>query len=87
MTEKQNESFDMENQWQLYLQRVNLKGKKMPAEQYRELKRAFFGALGQLLMLMKNEVADLSEDDAVSALESMINQVGDFWLKQGGRQN
>jgi hypothetical protein len=36
---------------------------------------------------MKNELAELDESAAVKTLESMINEVGDYWLKQGGRAN
>ena len=87
MPEKDTNLFNIDHQWNLYLERVGLKGQRIGIEQYRELKRAFFGATGQLLMLMKNELAELDESAAVKTLESMINEVGDYWLKQGGRAN
>ena len=79
--------FNLEHQFKLYLQRVGLPHLDVRGIQYRETKRAFFGACGQMLDLMRSDVADLPEENAIIILEDMWNQVGNFWLKQNGKGN
>lgn len=78
--------FDLNHQWGLFLERCSLKEVKMPEDQRREMKRAFFGACGQLLILMKDELADYSDKEgdeaAANVLQNMLDQVGDFWQKE-----
>jgi len=73
--------FDLELQYELYLGRVGLTPDTMHPRQAIETKRAFFGACGQLLMLLLYDMPD-NENDAVLLLQSMHDQVGDFWSKQ-----
>lgn len=82
-----NKEFDLTHQFELYLERVGLKGKYMPEVQYTETKRAFFGACGQMLILLRNEVGKLSEDDAMVIFENLLKQIGEFWNKQTNKQN
>ena len=78
--------FNLEHQYQLYLERVGLKEAQMHPAQRTETKRAFMGACGQLLVLMQ-ELASLPEDDAVATLDDMICQVSNFWLTETKRVN
>lgn len=74
--------FDLEHQFKLYLERVNFGNRALPEVQYIEMKRAFFGACGQLLLLMRDDLSELSDEEGVQVLADLLNQVGDFWSKQ-----
>lgn len=83
----QMEKFNIENQYKLYLQRMKLDEKIMPQVQRIETKRTFYGAFGQLLMLLQNEIPELSDEEAIKTLDSMINQVGQFFINETHKQN
>lgn len=74
------DKFNLEYQYQLYLERVGQVESEMHPEQKRQVKMAFFGAMGQLLVLLEHEVSDLEEDEAVEKLESMKTQVANYYL-------
>lgn len=71
--------FDIETQFNFYLQLVNLDRRKMPPYQVREMRRAFYGAWGILLTVQSEKIAPLKEDDAVRIIEQMFQQVSKFW--------
>ena len=73
---------DIEKQFGLYLKMVGLKKEEMHPIQLQETKRAFFGAWGQLLALMKDDVSALPDEEAVKVLQDMLNQVFNFWNSQ-----
>jgi len=81
------EKFNIENQYKLYLERMKLIESKMPELQRIETKRVFYGAFGQLLMLLQNDISALSDEDAFKTLDSMINQVGQFFIDETHKQN
>lgn len=71
--------FKIQEQYEMYLKRVDLFGKIHPeSNQYIELRRAFFGAWGQLLELQMG-MCDMSYDEGSEMLESMWNQVEEFF--------
>ncbi|SEI39827.1 hypothetical protein SAMN05216327_101231 [Dyadobacter sp. SG02] len=74
--------FSVELSFESYLQRVGLVAASMPADQLRETKRAFFGGYGDLLMTLEHDILLLPEDLAVEKIESMVNQVQDFWMAE-----
>jgi len=79
--------FKLEHQYQLYLERVGLKEFQMPLIQRKELKRAFMGACGQILIMLRDDVGKLEENEAIDTLDNLINQVSDFWLTETKRVN
>lgn len=79
--------FDLNHQYQLYLERIKMKESQMLPVQRTEVKRAFFGACGQLLILMRDDLTKLEEDHATETLQGMVNQVSDFWLAETKRVN
>jgi len=79
--------FSIENQYKTYLERVNMKEESMHPVQRVELKRAFFGAVGQLLLLMRDEISELPEDESLKVLESQYSEVLAFWQKTVGQSN
>ena len=87
--------FNLDHQWSLFLDRCDLREVKMPEDQRREMKRAFFGACGQLLILFRDELNDYGDKHgdiaAAHMMQNMLDQVGDFWQiemdKQSGKVN
>lgn len=78
--------FSLEYQWELFLSRVGIPKESIPEDQRREMKRSFFGACGQLLILFReelNEYADKhGEIAAANVLQNMTDQVSDYWQKE-----
>jgi len=83
--------FDLNHQWGLFCERCQVPENKMPEDQRREMKRAFFGACGQILILMKDELGDYGDkhgdDAAAGVLQNMLYQVGNFWQKEMDKQS
>lgn len=79
--------FDLEYQYQLYLQRVKLDEATMHIEQKIQVRQAFYGAVGQLLILQRDDIGALSEREAIGVFESLIAQVDQFWKKDIARHN
>ena len=69
------QTFNIEHQYQIFLQRIGLTEAAMAAQQKAQLKHTFFGAWGQLLDCLESDVAELPELTAVSVLEHMKRQV------------
>lgn len=84
---KMPNQFDLETQWDLYLGLIRMKEEDMHPIQLQETKRAFFGGIGQLLVLLRDTMGDLEEGQAINHLESMFNQVNDFWMATNKQQN
>ncbi len=74
--------FDLQWQYQFYLEKVKLKEINMGETQRKEMKRTFMGACGIVLILLKDELASLPDDEAMTVLENMLKQVGDYYNKQ-----
>lgn len=79
--------FTIETQWHLYLKRVGLSEAMLPEVQRIEMKRTFFGAAGQILFLMRDDVADLPELEGIKVLEAMKSEIGEFWMDEANRKN
>lgn len=77
----------LEQQYQLYLGRVALNEKTMHPEQKLQLRDAFFGAIGQFLILTMTEIAPLDEDEAVKVLDNIEDQVAQHFLSRTINQN
>lgn len=75
----QNEKFNLENQYLMYLNRVALKEHEMHPMQKIQVKQAFYGAMGQMLILMRDDIAPLKMSHAIKVLEGMLKQIGDYW--------
>ena len=79
--------FDLEHQYQLYLKRVAISESQMGEAQRKETRQAFMGACGQMIFLLRDEVALLPENEAIEVLESMKRQVGDYFMKITNKYN
>lgn len=79
--------FNLNYQYSLYLERVGLKEANMNPIQRIETKRAFIGACGQMLILLRDDLAALPEDVGVKEMQGMLNQVVYFFLAETNKQN
>jgi hypothetical protein len=76
--------FIIEEQFQSYCKRSQLNLDACPPMQVIEMRRTFYGAVGQLLVYLRDDLAEESEEDGVTALEQIWQQVMSFWQRQGG---
>jgi hypothetical protein len=80
------QDFSLDHQWKLFLERCGVPENKMPEDQRREMKRVFFGACGQLLILLRDELGEYEEkrgeEAAAKILQNMLDQIEDFWQKE-----
>lgn len=83
--------FDFNYQWWLFLERCGISAILMPADQEREMRRAFFGACGQMLILLRDDLIDYDakhgEEGAAMLMQNMLDQVSDFWQKEMDKQS
>lgn len=85
---KTKKKFSLNDEFERYLKLVKLDKRRMPAYQLREIRRAFYGACGQILILSRDEIGAIEdEDEAVEAMQDLLNQVSNFWDEQNSRQN
>ena len=82
-----NKKFDLEHRYQEYLKMVKLPESSMGETQRIEMKRTFMGACGVLLMVLKEDLSALEEDEAVKELQKMFDQIGNYFLKETNKQN
>lgn len=77
----------IEQQYQLYLNKVGLSEKTMHPIQATETKRAFFGAAGQLIIYFRDGIGAMEEEQAIEAMEAMKSEVLNFWNNETNRVN
>jgi len=78
---------NLEYQFEQYLKRVGVTEAQLLPVQYQEMKRAFFGALGQMFVFYRDVIPELSDDDAVVCFQDIGKQIQTFWqneLKKDG---
>lgn len=80
-----SKKINLELQWQKYLSLMEVKEKDLPEIQRIEMRRAFFGGMGQCLVLGKEVISLMNEKDQIFALQDMMNQVGAFWTAENSR--
>ena len=59
----------------------------MHPQQKIQLRQTFFGASGQMLILLRDELSKLEENKAMETLQDLINQVGNFFLAETNKMN
>ena len=79
--------FNVGHQYAEYLKRVGVTEAQLHPVQRTEMKRAFYGAWGQALVLLRDEITAFDEDTGAEILQRMFNQVNDYWQREAGRQN
>lgn len=74
--------FNLEDQYQFYLDKVDLQEADMHPTQRTQLRQAFMGASGIVLLLIRDEFSTLSDEDGDRMFTSMIDQVTEFWNRE-----
>ena len=84
---KRLEGASLEWQWQQYLKRAGVNEKDLMPVQRQEMKRAFIGACGQMLIFMRDDLTQLPDYAAAMTLQDLLNQVANFWTAEVNRNN
>lgn len=71
--------FNLEDQYQFYLGKMKLQESTMHPTQRIQLREAFMGASGIILLLIRDEFGALSDDEGDAMFTSMVDQVGQYW--------
>lgn len=80
MAELKEKSLDLEDQFSFYLNKVGLSKSEMHPIQLTETKRAFMGACGQMLVLFRDVLGAIEDEDkAILQMEDLFNQIQIFW--------
>jgi hypothetical protein len=74
--------FSIEDNYQKYLQLNKLDENQMHPEQKKQLRDAFFGAVGMILMVLKYDVTELNPDEALIVLDDFETQVGAYFVRR-----
>jgi len=74
------DKFNLHAQWLEYLRLIGISEDILSPIQKQEMKRSFFAACGQMLILFRDGIGAIeSEEKAVKQMENLLNQVSDFW--------
>lgn len=65
-----------------YLMMTSLDKLDKNSVQYKETKRAYYGAIGQLLLIQRDELTQLQDIEAADTLESLLSETTKFWSEQ-----
>jgi hypothetical protein len=76
---KNQDPFNIEYQFGIYLEQTGLAGQELPPRLLRELKRAFFGGSAQTYMIMRDDLRQLPEEEAVGKMVDFSNQIFSFF--------
>lgn len=71
--------FNLEDQYQFYLEKVQLEEATMHPTQRIQLRETFMGAAGIVLLLIRDEFSTLSDEDGDRMFTWMVDQVTEFW--------
>lgn len=71
--------FNLEQEYQKYLKRVQLSETTMHPDQKRETRRAFVGGITQLFVFATTDMIKLPEEQSNEALQHINDQLTRFW--------
>ncbi|MDR1343941.1 MAG: hypothetical protein LBJ39_01175 [Tannerellaceae bacterium] len=75
-----NKRFNLEEQFQSYLQQVELDKTKLSHVQYTETAKAFAAGVSQLMMYFYTVVGVAKdESESIEMLEDIIQQIKEYW--------
>lgn len=76
-------TISIEKKYQFYLKKVNLKESRMHPQQKKQLREAFFGAAGIMLVALREQLGRIDdEEEAIACLDDMEQQVNTFFENQ-----
>ena len=74
--------FNLENHFNHYLKLVKIDPRKVMPFQLREMRRAFYGGIGILLVMQNQQMKTFSEDECVKILNHLFDQVEIYWKQE-----
>lgn len=75
--------YSIEKQWQQFLKLVGLVENELPEIQRNSMKRAFFGGVAQMLVLLRDGIGAIEdENQSIAELENIDKELKDFWNAQ-----
>lgn len=77
--------FNIESQWHKYLELVRLDEDKMPVDQRSETRRAFFGGMSQMFIVM--EQIPESPGQGIMLMMNVKEQLTRFWTSEEEKYN
>lgn len=83
--ENQEDPFDLNYQFFLYLQKLGIHPKDLPVGQYGSIKRSFYAGLGQMMMLVSMNLSVLTPDAASERTLYLTEQITAFWKEESQR--
>jgi hypothetical protein len=72
------EKYSINYQYRECLKRLGMDESKMIPEQKRQLKLMFFTASAQMLLLLRDDLAELPELEACHVLDGMLTEIREF---------
>ena len=75
-------TFNLEEIYQIYLRKLGLVEKTLPDIQRIEMRRAFFLGCSSMFQTLTIGVANLNEAEALVAIDSLENQLNEYWQNQ-----
>ena len=76
------DKYNVAQQYKEYLDRCKVKESDLGPVQRIEMKRAFMAGFGQCLLLLYNDLSELDEEEGANKLDSMLDQIKEFWSVQ-----
>jgi hypothetical protein len=80
------EDYTINTQWLEYLKLSGTSEERLPADQKREMKRAFFAGAGQNLVQFRQHIGFLPEEEIINVWEAQQTEIMNFWLNETNRQ-
>lgn len=74
--------FDLDAQFKIYLELMNLDFEKLPLDQLTETKRAFIGGVSQFFSFIETGHKELSHEEGTKMLMDLQRQLREYWTIQ-----
>lgn len=77
----------VEGMYQDFITRMGLHEDKMHPMQRAQLRQAFFGGVGSLMVFLTDEVSTVPEEEGEVLMNALLRQVNEYWLSQANQLN
>lgn len=74
--------FSIKYQKNQFFKQAGIKVPPMSQMQADEMEKAFYGACGQMMVLLRDELPKLPEEEAIFTLQTMLEEVVTFWKEK-----
>lgn len=82
MTTKNPYPLNVEDQFQLFLQRAITNSDEVDPEYIMWLRHTFYGAWGTVLMQGRDTISQMSEEQACEVLQNQLDEVQEYLIQQ-----